>query len=148
MPAAVLALVDSWTEDHNTFTLIPGWAIAHPEERSFSNRLRVRFGHPLNTLWRAIPRRMNAGHPVAGLYLAQLGHHFPTLWGSHPAAGMEHASSRRIERTGHLSHEGYALSLGVYDRVGYGYGGKQRPGIGVERGRIDRVSLGDLHDVA
>ena len=65
------------------------------------------------TLWRAIPRHMHAGHPVASLYLPQLRYHFLTLCGSHPAAGMEHASSWRIQRAGHLSREEYPLSLRV-----------------------------------
>src|SRR6266852_7977375 len=84
-----------------------------------------------NTLWRAIPRHMHAGHPVASLHLPQRRDHFLTLFGSHPAAGMEHASSWRIQRAGHLSREEYPLSLSVYYRVGYGYGGKKRLGIWV-----------------
>src|SRR5215831_8027409 len=90
---------------------------------------------------------MNAGRPVAGLYLAQLGHHFPTLRGSHPTTWMERASSRRVERAGNLSGEGYALSLSVNHRVGYGYGGKQCLRVRVQRGRVYRVPLGDLYDV-
>jgi hypothetical protein len=69
---------------------------------------------PLGALRGAIPRRMNARRPVASFYLAQLRHHLLTLCGCHPAAGMEHASSWRIQRAGHLSREGYALSLSVY----------------------------------
>jgi hypothetical protein len=53
-----------------------------------------------------------------------------------------------MQRTGHLSHEEYALSLRVYDRVGYGHGGQERLGIGVERVRIDLVALSDLYNVA
>src|SRR5207302_3013406 len=116
--------------------------LTHPKEGARFEPL------PLDTLWRAIPRRMNAGRPVASLYLPQLRYHLLTLCGSHPAARMEHASSWRIQRAGDLSRERYALSLSVYYRVGYGYGGKERLGIWVERGRIDRVPVGDLHDAA
>src|SRR5262245_60825314 len=82
------------------------------------------------SLGRAIIRRMDAGHRVTGLYLTQLRHRFPALCSRHPAAGMEHASSWWIERAGYLSREGYALSLSVYDRVGDGYGGKERLSVG------------------
>src|SRR5215475_5063291 len=61
---------------------------------------------------------------------------------------MEHTSSWRIQRAGHLSREEYPLSLHVYYRVGYGYGGQERLGIGVERVSIDLVPLRDLDDVA
>jgi hypothetical protein len=60
---------------------------------------------------------------------------------------MEHASSWRIQRAGHLSREEYPLSLRVYDRVGYGDGGKERLGIGVQRVRIDLVPLSDLYNM-
>ena len=85
---------------------------------------------------------------MAGLYLPQLRHHLPTLRGSHPAAGMEHASPWRVQRAGHLSLEGYALPLSVYHRVGYGYGRKERLGVWVERVCIDRIPHSDLYDVA
>src|SRR5215467_2561617 len=61
---------------------------------------------------------------------------------------MEHTSSWRIQRAGHLSREEYPLSLRVYYRVGYGYCGQERLGIWVERVRIDLIPLRDLDDVA
>src|SRR5215467_12208074 len=89
-----------------------------------------------------------AGGPVAGLHLAQLGHDAATAILRERAARMEDAACGRIERAWHLAaqHEMLAtrLELGIRNR----HRGQERARVRMQRIVVERLAIGKLDDLA
>src|SRR5215204_5961210 len=64
------------------------------------------------------------------------------------AAGVEGAALRGVGRGRHVAGEDHAPPLAFLVGVGYGDGREQRGGVGVARLVVERVPVGDLHDLA
>ena len=96
----------------------------------------------------SVPSRPNAGGPMIRFYLSEFRHNLRAVVNSHRAPGVEHAATGRVQRTGYLSGQYDALSLGVDDRVGYGHCRQEGLGVGMQRIAVDFVPVGNFHHLA
>src|SRR6266496_1268350 len=95
-------------------------------------------------------RRLNAdaGRPVPGPNLPQLGHPLLALLDGNGAPGVKDASRRRAERARHLAPQDRALAGELDRRVGDGHGREQGLGVRVLRVLVERLPVGQLDDLA
>src|SRR5579864_7105907 len=87
-----------------------------------------------------------AGSEVIRLLLLQGRNHTTANILSFPAAGMEIASTRWIDRTGHVAFEDDAFPFRFNGRIGDRNGRKQRLRVGMEGYIIELFTLSELRD--